>query len=185
MSSGRRRLLLGALGVLLFVKFVVLPWLDWQSAQRETLMILTKRLDRSLGVVANSTKIVETRAALRTEVAKLEDLFPKVKSSSDRKLEAQRSIEEVAIQNGVSVSSFDWVFQTESKPGEVGYARARILIGGDLRSIALMHGAIESNLRGVTIRDLLVTPNGLAREPLAKSSTMSLTADFYFLEDVK
>lgn len=182
MTADRRQLLLAVLFFLIFVKFVGLPWLDWQSDKRQQLMVLTQRLDRSVGVVANADEIIKARAALRAEVKQLESLFPTVKALPERKLQAQRAVEEIAAQNGLTVSSFDWVFQSETGSDIVPYARARIQLAGDLRSLALTHGSIESKLPGITIRDLLVTPNGLAKDPLAKPSTMSVTVDFYFLE---
>ena len=185
MTADRRQFLLATLLFLLFVKFVGLPWLDWQADQRQQLMVLTQRLDRSVGVVANADEITKARAALRAEVDQLERLFPVAKAPPEIKLQAQRAVEEIAAQNGLTVSSFDWVFQSETGSGNVPYTRARIQLAGELRSLALAHGLLESKLSGVTVRDLLVTPNGLAKDPLIKPSTMSLTVDFYFLESIQ
>ena len=57
MTYSRNQVLLIVAAGLVVIRFVIVPWLNWQSEQRDALAVMTQRLDRAIGVIENREAI--------------------------------------------------------------------------------------------------------------------------------
>ena len=180
MNADRRRFLVGVLLSLLAVKFAIMPWIESQSDSRERLDVLTKRLDRSVGVVLNRSAITSSAAALekanRTERAK----FPEATRVETFRLWAQQRVTGFVQAQALQLEAFDWILDQEPGGGGLGFIRGRITIRGDMRNAASLLGNLEGSLPNMVVREVSFTLEPPARGPNDVRVVMTLVADYYF-----
>ena len=180
MHPERRQLLVGILVALLAAKFLILPWIQAQSDARERLVVLTNRLDRSIGVVLNRNAITTTLEQLSKTNALERVKFPQSKDNGSFQLEAQQRVTETIEQRSLRIEVFDWILDGAPDSSGIGYIRGRILVRGDQRTIGLLLGALEGQFQNMVVREVLFNFEYPSRGSLENRTTMTLVADFYF-----
>ena len=180
MAETRSKVLLGVVGVLALLRLAVVPWVAAQNEQREALEVLTRRLDRSEGVVRNRAAIEAARATLRARAAAIGERFPAVGSPDQFRLAEQRRIGELAQRLGVAVQVFDWILEGEDAPAGLRYGRARVNLEGPLLNLIRAHAALESDSPNAFVRELNLNLNAPAIGPTEVRGSVSLVVDLYF-----
>jgi len=176
----RGQILLVVAGALAFIRFGFLPFLEWQDAWRENLVVLTNRLDRSVGVVANREAITKAAADLEAVNAKLRARFPQSKDDDSFRLEAQKSITDLFVSQGATVSMFDWILDGEEPRSSLRYVRARIQAQGGNRALARALARLEGGYPNAVLIDVLGNAQLPAYGPTDGGTGLTLVADFYF-----
>lgn len=182
-NASRGQVLLAIAAVLASVRFGLFPLIEWQDDWRENLVVLTNRLDRSVGVVANRDAIVKSEAALEAANAKLRARFPKSEDADAFRLEAQKSITDLIVSQGATVSMFDWILDGEESRSGLRYARARIQAQGGNRALARALARMEGNYPNAVLLDVLGNSQIPAYGPTDGGTGVTLVADFYFRLD--
>ena len=180
MADSRRRLLVGLVAVLAGLRFVVVPWIAAQNEQREGLEALTRRLDRSEGVVRNRSAIEATQKQLAARAEALRAQFPAAANPDEFRLAEQRRIGELARRLGVTVQVFDWILEGEDTAAGLKFGRARVNLEGPLPSLIRAHAALESGSPNGFVRDLRLNLAAPADGPSTVRATASLVIDLYF-----
>ena len=105
-SFSQKNLLL-VLGVLVTVKFMLLPLLEWQHLELQELKAKIYKLQKMDHIIENAPKNEEQ---LRELAAKIDTLSPYFYSNSDKvKLEIQDDIEKIFSSNNVAIERFSWI----------------------------------------------------------------------------
>ena len=180
MSADRRRWLIGLLMVLLAIKFAVLPWIQSQEDARAQLDVLTKRLDRSTGVVLNRAAITESLSALEKANAADRTMFPESANVESFRLEAQQRVTALVQSQALQVEAFDWVLDELPTGSELGFVRGRIIVRGDMRAVASLLGTLEGELPNMVVREVSYNMENPASGPTGNRAVMTHVADFYF-----
>ena len=180
MSADRRRWLTGFLLVLLAIKFVVLPWIQSQEDAREQLDVLTKRLDRSTGVVLNRAAITESLSALEKANAADRAMFPESANVESFRFEAQQRVTALVQSQALQVEAFDWVLDESPTDGKLGFVRGRITVRGDMRALASLLGSLEGELPNMVVREVFYNMETPAGGPFGSRAVMTQVADFHF-----
>jgi hypothetical protein len=173
-------LLIGLALALAAVRFLVIPWLESQADTREQLEVLTNRLDRSTGVVLNRDAITNTLSKLEKANETDRARFPRSEDAESFRLEAQQRVTGVVEAQGLRIDVFDWVLDGPVDSTGFGFVRGRINFTGDMRSLALLLGALEGELPNMVVREAIynfvnpVTGSGEFR------ANLTLVADFHF-----
>jgi len=175
-----RRWLIGLLLALLAVKFGVLPWVESQGDAREQLDVLTKRLDRSTGVVLNRAAITASLLALEKANAADRARFPESVNVESFRLEAQQRVTALAQTQSLQIEAFDWVLDEPPRGSNLGFVRGRIILRGDMRTLASLLGVLEGELPNMVIREVSYNMETLANGPHGNRAIMTQVADFYF-----
>jgi hypothetical protein len=180
LDAARKQLLIGVALVLAGIRFLIMPWLDSQADTREQLEVLTNRLDRSTGVVLNREAITTTLAKLEKANSADRARFPLSEDAESFRLEAQQRVTGVVETQGMRIDVFDWILDGPPDATGFGFVRGRINFTGDMRSLALLLGALEGELPNMVVREALynfVNPvfgNGEYR------ASLTLVADFHY-----
>lgn len=181
MNASRNRLLLGVALALAAVKFLLMPWIEAQSASRESLQVLSRRLDRSEGVIRNREDI---RLAVKQIDASTRDaraIFPASPDAETFRLESQRQASAIATAaGGVSVKVFEWVLDGEAGDARLAFSRARLQLDGQFRQLVLAQSRLESQLPHVVLRQLNFVAPSPIDQPNESQSTLTLVIDFYY-----
>jgi len=169
-GDARVRWLLGLALVLAALRFIVVPWTQSQVERRQQLEVLTRRLDRSAGVVANADAI---RGALGKVTAST--------AIVRQRLEAQRMLAGIASRGGAKVVLFDWVVDGDAPQAGLAYGRVNARIEGPFDSLVSVHGQIEAEMPFAAVREVTLdfTQDGVSG--LSSGTTMvALVMDLYY-----
>lgn len=183
MDSLAARPLLLLLAALLAIRFAVMPWMEWAEGTRGELEVLTQRLDRSVGVVANSAAIRSSRQRLAERSAALRPLFRNASDAEDFKLATQQEVTGWFADSGARLEVFDWLVTEEDKTSDavLRRARARVQLAGGLRALAMLQGKLEASMPAAVVREARVRVIGSADNPSDLAANMTLVIDFYGL----
>ena len=183
MDSLASRPLLLLLAALLAIRFAVMPWMEWAEGTRGELEVLTQRLDRSVGVVANSAAIRSSRQRLAERSAALRPLFRNAADAEDFKLATQQEVTGWFADSGARLEVFDWLVTEEDKTSNavLRRARARVQLAGGLRALAMLQGKLEASMPAAVVREVRVRVVGSADNPSDLAANMTLVIDFYGL----
>jgi hypothetical protein len=180
MNQQRLRLLAVFAITLAAIRFFILPWIETQSAARDELSVLTKRLDRATGVIESRQNIEKSLAEIERGVAEVGQRFPVAEGAESFRLQTQQAVRDLATSSEVSQDLFGWVLEGDVDAAGLKYVRARMQFGGDIEMIARMHGNLEARFANMLIREVTVT----SPSPIGKDDesyvTMTLVADFHF-----
>jgi hypothetical protein len=180
-GDSRVRWLVGLALVLAAVRFLVVPWTQAQVEQRQQLEVLTQRLDRSAGVVANAKSILAARGKVAAASALARKPFPEVADKEHFRLDAQRMLSGIAARGGVRVVLFDWILDGDAAKAGLAFGRVNASLEGPLDSLVSVHGQIEAEMPFAAIREVkLAIGRGGAAALGADSATMVLVMDLYY-----
>lgn len=180
MDPARKKLLIGLALSLAVVRFLILPWISSQDDVRDQLEVLTKRLDRSTGVLLNRDAITNT--LLRIEKANATDRsrFPISEDAESFRLEAQQRVTGIVESQSLRIDVFDWVFDGPPDASGLGFVRGRIYLKGDMRRLALLLGSLEGDLPNMVVREALYSFENPVSGSGEFRATMTLVADFHY-----
>jgi hypothetical protein len=178
-ASSRYRTLLAVAAVLAALRFLVVPWIQAQSDARDRLQVLSKRLDRSVGVLQNEQAIRKAAAQLEAALQQARDRFPTSASLESFRLENQQRLGAVVSSGGSRVALFDWVMEGAVPGSGLAYSRMRFQVEGALRDIVRVHGDIEGSLPNLVLRELQISVASPAGSLGENTATMTVVADLY------
>lgn len=178
-NESRNRTLITFALILAFAKFVMLPWFKSQEEARIGLEVLTRRLERSVGVVQNRATILEAERAQKAADSKNFSAFPTFATLDQMKLEAQVRVGAIANARSLRSGLFEWILVGEDKEAGLQFARARIQVTGALQKLAMFHGELESGFPNMIVRELRME-SVPANEFVEYGGNFTLVADFYF-----
>ena len=181
MGDARVRWLLGLALVLAALRFIVVPWTQSQVERRQQLEVLTRRLDRSAGVVANADAIRGALGKVTASTAIVRQRFPQVADKDNFRLEAQRMLAGIASRGGAKVVLFDWVVDGDAPQAGLAYGRVNARIEGPFDSLVSVHGQIEAEMPFAAVREVTLdfTQDGVSG--LSSGTTMvALVMDLYY-----
>jgi hypothetical protein len=180
-STQRTRTLLAVVAVLAVLRVVIVPWIEAQNEARDELQVLTQRLDRSEGVVANRTEILALLERLRAERGAALERFPVAASPDEFRLASQQRLGEMARQAAVEIRVFDWILEGSVPDAGLGYGRARVTLQGPLRELIRLHGEIEGSTPNAGLRELQYQLRGTAADgPTEASAEATITMDLFY-----
>lgn len=177
-AESRNRVLIGLAGALAVVKFVLLPWIDSQNDARVALEVLTRRLERSVGVMQNRTAIIEAERAQKEAKEKNFSRFPEFDGLDPMKLNAQVHIGEMAKARNLRSGLFEWILVGEEKGARLQFARARMQVSGELQKLAMFHGELEAAFPNMFVREYKMESVPV-KDFLEYGGNLTLVADFY------
>jgi len=141
--------LLLILGGIILIKYMLMPIIEWQNDSVEQLVVLNKKLDKSLGFINELPR-------LEQEKVKLADFLKTIKLDVDTyqdisryQLDKQREIEKVFAENKIIIKSFNW--RDIVKIGNGSQLKLMIRYSGKLKDFISLHMAISQFNRSVEV----------------------------------
>lgn len=171
-------LLLGIILLLAGLRFIIVPWMDYQDEQKQQLETLTKRLVRSEALVEFRTELTEQKQLQDTAVSKLLTGLQQSPSTEQYQLEFQQQMQQLLESNKVSLLLFDWLSDTDLKTFNVHRARINLRFEGTIADIVKTHLVLEQNYPSLLIRDLNTSWRGGLSKESRVTVTMMLESDY-------
>lgn len=146
MSPERKKQLLFVLALLLVVKFVGQPLVEWQNEKVNQVTQKSQRLTKMNEVLSGKEQIKQQLQIAQQNNQTLKAQFPEAATSSGFRLQAQQRISELAAKYELSVDMFDWAGDAPVPiEGFTGLALTTE-VAGPVLNIAQFHAAVNSEL---------------------------------------
>ncbi len=146
MSPERKKQLLWVLALLLVIKFVGQPLIEWQNDKVIQVTQASQRLTKMNEVLLGQEQITQQLVMAQQNHQTLKAQFPEAATSSGFRLQAQQRISELAAKYELSVDMFNWAGDAPVPiEGFTGLALTTEVTGPVL-NIAQFHAAVNSEL---------------------------------------
>ncbi len=156
MNPERLRLLLSGAAFLAIIRLILVPWFDYQSGQRDVLLLLTTRLERFESLLRSQDAIFKDNKRLLAALDEARSVYPLTLSADAYRLASQQQLSAIAQECGVIVTLFDVVLDGTSDTPTVKFLRVRVNVEGPLNRIAKFHAEIEGGLPSVAVRGMTI-----------------------------
>jgi len=146
-------------GVLVVLKFGVLPLWAWQSEQLGQLQAKSRQLSKLTTVVNGQASYGGQAQQLTAEIARLNDYF--YVDSSATKLTIQQDIEKIFAEHAIKIEGFSWLFDDQQTLRSL---RATVRYSGDYHNMMKALWALANQpkmVRQVDWRQSLKTAVGI------------------------
>jgi hypothetical protein len=177
-SLTRNQLLLAVAAALAAIRFLIVPWIDWQSEQHDALAVLTQRLDRAAGVVENRVAIDKAVVDVEKKTLALRSRFPSEPDTETFRLQSQQQISAIASEFGLNVRVFEWVLDGEDASARLSHSRARVQIEGPARALAQCQAALETRMTNLAVREVLLSFRNPSTTP-DEQGALTIVVDLY------
>jgi hypothetical protein len=179
-SPSRKVLLIGSVVGLALLRFAIVPALQTQSAWHERLQVLTKHLDRSVGVKQHQSAILGAEAALKATTTDAQAQFPSTPSVEAYRLVMQQQIGQIVASANLKLTLFDWILDGAVKDAGLSYGRIRMQVDGPLADLAALHTRLEGTLPSLKVREVQVSSKVETAELGRTLGTLTLVGDLFY-----
>jgi hypothetical protein len=169
-----------ALAVLVSVRFVLQPILNWQAEVRDRLQIMTSRLDKSNALLTSASKV---RAQEQVWVQQLQQAipeFPEHKTADTAKLAIQKTIETEVQAAGVQLDLYVWLSEGEYDRAQLSYARGRFIAKGPVRSLIELQVKLEADHPYLALKEVSFGADSMMSGVDEATATMTVVFDSYY-----
>ena len=180
MNEPRYRLLLIFALVLAAIRFVIVPWVAHQGERRDSLQVLTQRLDRSETLVGARESILKQAGTLTAATRAARARYPVAQNSDEFRLLAQQQFSMLAQEAGIMITVFDVLLEGEQQEANLKFVRARVQIQGALNRVARFHGEIEGRMPHAAVRSFRIDSPMPIAGPGDPTVQGSMTVDLYY-----
>ncbi len=160
MTQVNRNLLVLCLIVLVAIKFLFLPWLEYLEDQKQELQTLSKKLTRSEALLLVQDDVIANEKHLTSATQALLEAIPVTQDAAAYRVEFQQQLQSTIENHGVQLILFEWLSDSDMSTLSVMRARLSIRLKGNVSDVARAHVALERQMPFVRIRDLKATWQG-------------------------
>ncbi|CAH9052731.1 hypothetical protein PSECIP111951_00678 [Pseudoalteromonas holothuriae] len=98
-----------AIATLLVIKFILVPWYEWQSQVMVSNVLLSKQNTKAQELLQNSEKVIQQFEQLKNRLTTLEfEYYTAAEGSEALKLKIQKRLEKLLFINELESSSIGW-----------------------------------------------------------------------------
>lgn len=145
-SSLNIKLLVFFAGLLILVKFALLPIIQWQNQKVDDIRQYDRRNVKAQNLLANKEKIFMRMATLDKAYQSEAKPFPSFEDKASFRLETQMMFDMLLKQYGLSRTQFFWRDSEDKQVFDNLYkAKFNVDFGGKLKDFALFHTALVTS----------------------------------------
>lgn len=171
-------LLIGIVLLLAALRFLIVPWMDYQDEQRQQLETLTKRLVRSEALLEFKEQLYQQKDKQDIVVAKFTGKLEQSASVQQYQLELQQRLQQLIENKNAKLELFDWLSDSDLKALNMHRARINLRFTGQLSDVIGIHLMIEQQFPFAQILDLNTSWIGNLGKGRNVTVTMLIEADY-------
>lgn len=153
-DSGRMRLLLGVVGLLLLLRFGLSPLLTWQEETRDAIALLQRQAARTQGMQARLQEMEAAITRHEQAIAALATLYHVTRDAQSMQLLAQKEIEQWVEKEGLKLERVGW---GRTPAGEVFSSSMELALEGEYAGVRRFLQQLEGASHFYTLPSLMVT----------------------------
>ena len=175
--------LLSILGLLLLLKFIIVPVLDWQNSLVEELSIKEQRLLKSVKAVDESKELTETLEQLTKKNEQLQSLLFEHKPDTEFQLKQQQLVEGIFEENEIEISNIGWSPKSYVEEWQLTKFELRINFSGNISKLQNVKLLLESQEKWVELSEFNFR---FGKKRLGREITVSgnMKLNYYMKESV-
>ena len=176
-----RNALIFILVALIALRFAVLPLLDWQQSRISEIRSKQIQLGKTIDLVNSYSDYQQLALKLKAEKSKLAVLF--YVDDDDTRLQIQKDIEQVFIDNNLPIERFNWLLDNRA---DSGLRTLRILVGFNGQLDAVMKVLLDISKHRKLARQVEWRQNLTKnRETDVGQSRGHVTLEFYAFDSLQ
>ena len=150
----RNKFMLSILALLVFLRFVLVPWIEWQDEKNIELQTLTKRLVRSEALLAARDEVLAQSEVAKQKSSDLKLGLAITSDTAQYKVEFQEDLQAKLDAMNVQLSSFEWLSEQEIGAFAIKTGRVNVRFKGAVADIVQAHAMLEIDFPGLVVKDL-------------------------------
>ncbi|MDN3484899.1 GspMb/PilO family protein [Pseudoalteromonas sp. APC 3224] len=178
LKQPKHQLALGALVILIALKFLIVPLFDWQNSQLAQLANLQKRAVKSQNVIVNQSQINQAQQTINAQLKAVNSLFVDYQRESEFKLAMQQQIEQTIANNQLQINTSSWLPSITVASNQLIRHQLRLNLKGKMRDFINFITLLESKTPKAELKSLNINLKGQKSDGLGNMSG-SLELAFY------
>lgn len=178
LKQPKHQLALAALVLLLSLKFIVVPLIDWQNTQLAQLANLQKRAVKSQNVIINQSQINQAQQTINAQLEAINELFVNTQREGEFKLAMQQQIEQTIANNQLQINTSSWLPSIAVANNQLIRHQLRLNLKGKMRDFINLITLLESKTPKAELKSLNINLKGQKTDALGNMSG-SLELAFY------
>ncbi|TMP66225.1 hypothetical protein CWB76_18550 [Pseudoalteromonas sp. S1609] len=168
LKQPKHQLALGALVILIALKFLIVPLFDWQNSQLAQLANLQKRAVKSQNVIINQSQINQAQQTINAQLKAVNSLFVDYQRESEFKLAMQQQIEQIIANNQLQINTSSWLPSITVANNQLIRHQLRLNLKGKMRDFINLIILLESKTPKVELKSLNINLKGQNNESLGR-----------------
>jgi len=178
LKQPKHQLALAALVLLVSLKFIVVPLIDWQNTQLAQLTNLEKRAAKSQNVIANQGQISQSQQSINAQLEAINELFVNYQREGEFKLAMQQQLEQTVASNQLQINTSSWLPSIAVANNQLIRHQLRLNLKGKMRDFITLITHLESQTPKAELKSLNINIKGQKTDALGNMSG-SLELAFY------
>lgn len=175
LTQPKHQLAIGALAILMMLKFAVVPLFDWQNRQLGSIANLQKRVSKSQNVIAHQSQISKSQQQISGQLKAINSLFIPYKAEGEFKLAMQQQLEQTVARNQLQITSSNWLPSILVANGQLMRHQLRLSIKGNMLDFTNLITELESATPKAELKTFNINIKGQNSERLGGvSGTLEL-----------
>ncbi|WP_100642242.1 hypothetical protein [Alteromonas facilis] len=141
------------IGILVLIRFVFYPWVDWININQDSIAMEQSRLDRVKTLVANQDSIASEVDKLKSMLSEFNGVFIGTEDSNEFQLEEQRRLNLLLSEYSINVENIGWESPLTLSDGAYTAQRLSMTVEGKLSDIILLLLRLDSSPHFVKLSD--------------------------------
>jgi len=168
LKQPKHQLALGALVILIALKFLIVPLFDWQNSQLAQLANLQKRAVKSQNVIVNQSQINQAQQTINAQLKAVNSLFVDYQRESEFKLAMQQQIEQTIANNQLQINTSSWLPSITVASNQLIRHQLRLNLKGKMRDFINFITLLESKTPKAELKSLNINLKGQNNESLGR-----------------
>jgi len=173
--------LTGLLMLLVVLKFMLVPLIQWQNDTLWNIKQHDKRLGYAEAAISNVDSNSGQLVTLQTELKKLQGLFYVNQDEASFKLEQQQWLEALLAKHNIKVTNIGWGFSSKMLAQPIIKHQLSIFLHGQTHALPGLHLDLEANEQWVELSGFMFNVKGQNQSALGRV-TGKLELFFYQLD---
>lgn len=170
--------LLLLLALLVVVKFVIYPVIDWQESTLDELKSANARLVKSSSVIENEDKLNDALSAVEAHQNVLERLISPYAEEAEFRFITQKLLSDMIDEYGMDTENIGWLSRLEITEAGLIRHQVRVVVDGKTTEVQKFVSELESNRDNILIRQFQVSLRYQDSDSLGRAR-LSLLLAFY------
>lgn len=140
-------------GILIIIKFILLPVIEWQNEKVDSLVVKTRQLAKVAPLIDSKDQLASMQGKLAGASDNLNKRFPGFNANENLRVKTQRDVETVVKEIGVNLEVFDWLAEIDSEQTSLKQVQFKIDVRGELKQLVNFHWQLYNKIPSLVLRD--------------------------------
>lgn len=164
----KQQVALGIIGVLLVLKFIVVPLVDWQAEQVNLISNLQKRAAKSQGVIKNQIVIDAQQQQITQQLEQINRLFVAPQKDTEFKLAMQQQVEQLMAKYQLQINNSNWLVSLKVADNTLMRHQLTLNISGKLLNFQKILVELETSTPIIQVSDFNMRIKGQSEQELGQ-----------------